>query len=232
MGLTAPQPRAPDHEIEAFASGVSELDTWLKKRARLNERTGASRTFVLCDGRVVVGYYSLATASILHAVATGNVRRNMPEPIPAVLIGRLALDKTYRGKGYGVGLLRDAVLRIAGASWSLLLTGDIEAADEESIVARQGRSLASDIVVPPHHGSRGASTAAFVAAVNARLAIFSAGYRNRFGHPVAEVVDRYRAGGAQVHRTDREGAISLEVGSDGITTSSERERRRRYWLAD
>jgi GNAT superfamily N-acetyltransferase len=119
MGLTAPQPLAPDHEVEAFTSGVSELDTWLKKRARLNEKTGASRTFVLCDGRIVVGYYSLATASILHAVATGNVRRNMPEPIPAVLIGRLALDKSIQGKGHGVGLLQDAVLRIAGASQTI-----------------------------------------------------------------------------------------------------------------
>jgi competence protein ComEC len=124
------------------------------------------------------------------------------------------------------------VLRITAASGSLLLTGDIEASDEAAIVARHGRLLASDVIVPPHHGSRGASTAAFVAAVNARLAIFSAGYRNRFGHPVAEVVDRYRAGGAQIRRTDQEGAVSLELGRDGVVTAAERERRRRYWLAD
>jgi len=124
------------------------------------------------------------------------------------------------------------VLRITAASGSLLLTGDIEASDEAAIVARHGRLLASDVIVPPHHGSRGASTATFVAAVNARLAIFSAGYRNRFGHPVAEVVDRYRAGGAQIRRTDQEGAVSLELGRDGVATAAERQRRRRYWLAD
>lgn len=119
MGLTAPRSLTPDHEIEAFTSGVSELDNWLKKRARANEKNGASRTFVLCDKRTVVGYYSLATTSILHSTATGKVRRNMPDPIPAVLIGRLALDKAYQGKGNGVGLLQDAVLRIARASQTI-----------------------------------------------------------------------------------------------------------------
>jgi GNAT superfamily N-acetyltransferase len=119
MGLTAPQPLAPDHDLDAFNSGVAELDIWLKKRARLNEATGASRTFVLCKGKKVVGYYCLATASIFRAEATGNVRRNMPDPIPAVLIGRLAVDKASQGKGYGVGLLQDAVLRIAQASQTI-----------------------------------------------------------------------------------------------------------------
>lgn len=114
--LTAPQPLAPDHEIDAFTSGVSVLDTWLKRRARANETSGASRTFVLCEGRRVVGYYSLAAASVLHRMATSNIRRNMPEPIPAVLIGRLAVDKSLQGMGHGVGLVRDAVLRIAGAA--------------------------------------------------------------------------------------------------------------------
>lgn len=113
---TAPQPLAPDHELDAFDSAVVALDEWLKRRARPNEAAGASRTFVISCGRRVVGYYSLAAASIMHSVATGRTRRNMPDPIPAVLIGRLALDRSTQGQGLGVALLRDAVLRIVGAA--------------------------------------------------------------------------------------------------------------------
>ncbi len=112
----APQPLSPDHQTDAFDCNVAALDLWLKTRAHVNEASGASRTFVMCENRRVVGYYSLAAASIMHSHATGNVRRNMPEPVPAVLIGRLALDKAWRKKGYGVSLLQDAVLRVAGAA--------------------------------------------------------------------------------------------------------------------
>jgi GNAT superfamily N-acetyltransferase len=112
----APEPLSPGHEIDAFDSGVGALDAWLKTRARANDAAGASRTFVMCENRRVVGYYSVAAASILHSQATGKVRRNMPEPVPAVLIGRLALDKAWQGRGHGTGLLQDAVLRIAGAA--------------------------------------------------------------------------------------------------------------------
>jgi len=114
--LSAPEPLSPDHAIDEFDSGVPPLDAWLKSRARLNEVSGASRTFVICENRRVVGYYSLAAASIMHREATGKVRRNMPDPVPAVLIGRLALDKRLQGRGHGVSLLRDAVLRVLGAA--------------------------------------------------------------------------------------------------------------------
>jgi len=112
----APEPLAPDHDLRAFESGVAALDAWLKTRARANEASGGSRTFVMCEDRRVVGYYSLAAASILHSVATGKVKRNMPEPVPAVLIGRLALDRAWQGRGHGVSLLQDAVLRVVGAA--------------------------------------------------------------------------------------------------------------------
>jgi len=113
---TAPEPLAPDHDLEPFACGVAALDDWLKRRARRNEAEGASRTFVTCLGRRVIGYYSLAAGSVLHAAATGKVRRNMPDPLPAVLLGRLAIDRTWQGKGLGADLLRDAVLRVVGAA--------------------------------------------------------------------------------------------------------------------
>ena len=114
--LTAPTPLASDHDLEPFASGVGPLDDWLKERARANEAAGASRTYVVCQGRQVVGYYSLAAGSVLHETATGRVRRNMPNPVPAALLARLAIDQRWQGRGLGSALLRDAVLRVIGAA--------------------------------------------------------------------------------------------------------------------
>ena len=114
--LAAPEPLAPHHELDAFESGVANLDEWLKRRARRNEADGASRTFVLCEGPRVVGYYSLAAGSVLHTAATGKVRRNMPDPVPALLLARLAVDRAWHGKGLGADLLSDAVSRAIGAA--------------------------------------------------------------------------------------------------------------------
>jgi GNAT superfamily N-acetyltransferase len=114
--LRAPEPLRPEHELDAFTCGVVPLDEWLKRRALSNEVEGASRTFVACAGSRVVGYYSLAAASVLREAATSKVRRNMPEPVPAVLVGRLAVDRAWRGQGLGADLLRDAVLRIVAAA--------------------------------------------------------------------------------------------------------------------
>ena len=114
--LTAPAPLSPKHELDAFASGIAPLDEWLKRRARRNEAEGASRTFVTCAGTRVAGYYSLAAASVLREATTGKVRRNMPDPVPAVLIGRLAVDRAWQGQGIGADLLRDAALRILAAA--------------------------------------------------------------------------------------------------------------------
>lgn len=69
----------------------------------------------MCEGRRVVGYYSLAAGSVLPAVTTGRVRRNMPNPVPIVLLGRLAIDRAWQGRGLGGDLLRDAVLRVLSA---------------------------------------------------------------------------------------------------------------------
>jgi GNAT superfamily N-acetyltransferase len=117
--FTAPAALAPDHDLEGFASGVGPLDDWLKKRARANEAAGASRTYVVCEGRQVVGYYSLAAGSVLHQNATGSVRRNMPDPVPVALLGRLAIDRRWQGRGLGLALLRDAILRVVGAAGTI-----------------------------------------------------------------------------------------------------------------
>ena len=117
--LSPPVPLAPDHELDEFSSGVEPLDDWLRRLARHNEAEGGSRTFVICTGRRVVGYYSLAAGSVITGTATGRVRRNMPTPVPVVLLGRLAIDQTWQSRGLGSDLLRDAVLRVFAAGESI-----------------------------------------------------------------------------------------------------------------
>jgi GNAT superfamily N-acetyltransferase len=112
----APEHLTAQHDVTAFDCGVPELDHWLKRRALQNEASGASRTYVVSAGGRVVGYYALATGAVAQYAATGKVRRNMPEPIPVMVIGRLAVDVAYQGQGLGTGLLRDALLRTSNAA--------------------------------------------------------------------------------------------------------------------
>lgn len=114
--ITAPEKLTPKHNVSAFDSGVPQLDDWLKRRALSNEQSGASRTYVVCSGERVIGYYALANGAVAHAEATGRVRRNMPQPIPVMVLGRLAIDRAYHGRGLGAGLLRDAILRTLQAA--------------------------------------------------------------------------------------------------------------------
>jgi GNAT superfamily N-acetyltransferase len=114
--VRAPEHLTSEHDVSAFDCGVPELDDWLKRRALQNEATRASRTFVVIANGRVVGYYALATGAVSHAEATGRVRRNMPEPIPVMVLGRLAVDREYQGTGLGVALLKDALLRTIQAA--------------------------------------------------------------------------------------------------------------------
>lgn len=116
MTLSAPDLLTDCHEIEAFASGVESLDKWLKRRAMKNQKTGASRTFVVCDGMRVVAYYALASSAVAVVEASGRFRRNMPDPVPVVVLGRLAVDRTFQGKGIGRALVRDAGYRVIQAA--------------------------------------------------------------------------------------------------------------------
>lgn len=109
--LSRPEKLSSLHQIENFDSGNTQLDEWLKRRALKNELEGASRTYVLCDCQAVIAYYCLATGAVSQTIATGKVRRNMPDPIPVMVIGRLAVDRHWQGLGIGRALLRDAILR-------------------------------------------------------------------------------------------------------------------------
>lgn len=114
--LKAPEKLSTTHVLASFDCGVPSLDDWLKRRAGRNEQEGASRTYVLCVENRVVGYYCLAAGSLVSAHAPGKVRRNMPDPIPVMILGRLAIDQGWKGQGLGRGLLRDAVLRVLNAA--------------------------------------------------------------------------------------------------------------------
>jgi GNAT superfamily N-acetyltransferase len=115
-GYSPPRPIHADDDTAAFDSSEPSLDDYLRTRALANHEQGASRCFVTCrDGRVV-GYYALASASIQRAEATGRVRRNMPEPIPVILLSRLAVDRKEQGHGLGKHLLRDAITRSVEAA--------------------------------------------------------------------------------------------------------------------
>lgn len=114
--ISAPQKLSPDHDLSQFLCGEPTLDDWLRRRALQNEESGASRTYVVCVGKQVVGYYALAVGAITHAAAPGRVRRNMPDPLPVMVLGRLAVDQTMQGQEIGRGLLRDAVLRTVQAA--------------------------------------------------------------------------------------------------------------------
>lgn len=125
MTISAPEPLAVHHDVEPFNSGVASLDHWLKQHALKNQTTGASRTFVACSEERVVAYYALACSAITISAARGRFRRNMPDPIPVVVLGRLAVDHTYQKKGFGRALVRDAGLRVVQAADTIGIRGMI-----------------------------------------------------------------------------------------------------------
>lgn len=132
MRVSAPEPLRADHEAGAFSCGHPSLDLWLRKRALANHTSGASRTFVACAEGRVVGYYALAASAVAVEAASGRLRRNMPDPIPVVVLGRLAIDRAFQGRGLGRGLMRDAALRVASAADTIGIRGLLVHAMDES----------------------------------------------------------------------------------------------------
>jgi GNAT superfamily N-acetyltransferase len=117
VGEVSPPARlSTAHDCAQFDSGSPQLDNWLRDRALSNEREGATRTYVVCEGARVVAFYSLATGAIAHKKAPSKLKRNMPDPIPVIVLARLAVDREFQRRGLGKGLLRDAILRTLQAA--------------------------------------------------------------------------------------------------------------------
>ncbi|WP_447603185.1 GNAT family N-acetyltransferase [Nitrospira sp. Nam80] len=114
--ISPPKKLSTEHDLSDFNSGEAVLDDWLRRRALQNEAIGTSRTYVVCFNERVVGYYTLASGAVTRAAAPGKVRRNMPDPVPVMVLGRLAVDREFQREGIGTGLLRDAILRTLQAA--------------------------------------------------------------------------------------------------------------------
>ena len=116
-GTAAPVPLTPERDTSQFVCRHDALSVWLSKRALANAASGASRTYVVCAPEPqVIGYYALSAGSIAAASVAGRLRRNMPDPLPVFVLGRLAVHSDWAGRGIGSGLLKDAVLRAIQAS--------------------------------------------------------------------------------------------------------------------
>jgi len=109
--LSAPVLLTDAHDSSRFFCQHHALNEWLKERALANNAQRGSRTQVVCDGTRVVGFYALAAGSVEHAATPKALTRNMPRPIPAIILARLAVDLDYQGRGIGAGLLQDAIFR-------------------------------------------------------------------------------------------------------------------------
>jgi GNAT superfamily N-acetyltransferase len=121
--LSAPTLLTADYQLNDFDCGVASLDDWLKRRAYPNQVNGASRTYMVAEEKKIVGYYCLASGAMDLMDTPAPIRRNMPDPVPVAILGRLAVDKSYQGKWLGVALLQDAVIRTAQAADILGIRG-------------------------------------------------------------------------------------------------------------
>ncbi len=115
-GYSPAHPIRDTDDVTTFDSGEPDLDSYLRKRALTNHIEGASRCFVTCRDQRVIGFYALAAAAVERSEAPGRIRRNMPEPIPVILLSRLAVDRAEQGHGLGAHLLRDAITRSVAAA--------------------------------------------------------------------------------------------------------------------
>jgi len=123
--LSPPEPLTDDHHTDRFDSAEPALDDWLRRRAMANQASGATRTYVVCEGKRVVAYYALASGAIAQGVVPGKFRRNMPDPIPVAVLARLAVDVNYQRRGLGRALFRDAAERVAHAADTIGIRGII-----------------------------------------------------------------------------------------------------------
>ncbi len=120
LKLSSPQPLSAEHRLEDFACGETSLDDWLRRRALINQTTGASRTFVVTDeSGQVLAYYALAAGAVSHQESPGAIRRNMPDPVPVMVLARLAVDQRLQGQQVGGALLKDALQRAVSVAQNI-----------------------------------------------------------------------------------------------------------------
>lgn len=133
-GLRAPEPIGEGHDLSQFDCGVPVLDDWLRQRALRNE-SRFSRTYVVCQGARVAGFYCISAGAVERARVPGKLRRNAPDSVPVAVIGRLAVDRAYAGRGLGADLLADALRRIAGAAGVIGIAAVLVQAKDEAAKA-------------------------------------------------------------------------------------------------
>lgn len=114
--IIRPEIITPGHDLTSFECGNVTLNDWLQKRALKNQSLDASNTYVICDAKKVVGFYALSTGSIERLTVPNSLSRNMPNPIPVMVLGRLAIDQKYQGQKLGAALLKDAMVRTLNVS--------------------------------------------------------------------------------------------------------------------
>lgn len=212
------------------ARGVGRLDAVLVSHDDADHAGGLESVRARIEiGEIVAG----GASAVPEAADTPGAVRDTPcvsglqwrwDDVDFTVLSPDALSGERRGNALS------CVLRVRGAGGvSLLLTGDIESGGEERLVSRHGDGLASTAVLAAHHGSRSSSSAAFVAATRPKVAIFSTGYRNRYGHPHPRVLARWEGVGARNMRTDKAGTVLIEAQGGKLTASGWREIAPRYW---
>lgn len=178
---------------------------------------------------------------VLGEVPVSRAVSSVPEMVPLGRVGDCRDGQSWRRDGVEFRVLhpiagmemsandRSCVVQVRARNTTLLLSGDIERAAEQSLLQRHGAGLKSDVLVVPHHGSRTSSTGDFIRAVSPEIAVFPVGYRNRFGLPNRDVVARYREHGVRLLSTVDSGAIRIDTTGAGITVTEHREKQRRFW---
>jgi GNAT superfamily N-acetyltransferase len=126
-----PEPLGSDHVLAGFSCGKPELDEWLRKRALVNQVSGGTKTHVVVEDGRVIGFYALASGAVAHSGVRGRVRRNMPDPIPAVILARMAVDEKHRGSGLGSALLQSAIETTLSAAQTIGIASLLVHAPEE-----------------------------------------------------------------------------------------------------
>jgi competence protein ComEC len=235
------------------AAGVARLDRLIVSHADRDHAGGAAsllaavpvgETLSSLQKSALAGssWEKMAVPTFVKAHAS--VANVMPEQKSA-LAGRWCVDgESWEWDGVRFAILHPApadyarklpsnamscVLKIESAHGSVLIPGDLEGRAEAELLARHAGALHADVLVAPHHGGKRTSTPEFVAAVGAQEVLFPVGYRNRFGHPYADVLARYAASGARIHRTDADGAVRVAFDGAAAQIRHEREAARRYW---